>query len=491
MSRILVIDDDQALCRSVQLQLETHSHQVHVTHSGQAGLQACRALAPELVFLDLMLPDIGGLEVLDQLRERTPDLPIVLITGSQDMKAAIEAMRKGAFDYVRKPFDVGELLLAVEKSERFGALQRAARARDDRPYGSIEEAPPAGDILGRDRRIIEVIKQIGLLAGNRETVLIEGESGTGKELVARALHEAGAPGQPFVAINCSAIVETLPESELFGHERGAFTGASAKKIGKLEFAGEGTLFLDEIGDLPLELQGKLLRVLQEREFERVGGLESIRFGARVLAATHRDLEEEIAAGRFRQDLFFRLAVARIQVPPLRERGEDVLLLADYLLARWAQRMHRRMDGLTDDARALLRTYAWPGNVRELENVVARAITLTRGPLITALDLAPLIESHRRAPVVKDAAAAVKGAAPAVKDAAVAVKDTAPAVKDAAAADEQGRLSKGGLVPLAAVEREHIIHVFEAMQRNVTRSARILEISPTTLRKKLDEYGLRG
>ena len=280
-------------------------------------------------------------------------------------------------------------------------------------------------------------------------MLIEGETGTGKELVARALHAAGSPGEPFAAINCSAVVATLLESELFGHEKGAFTGASERKPGKLEFAGQGTVFLDEIGDMSPGLQAKMLRVLEERTFERVGGLQGIPLRARVVAATNRDLEALVRDGRFRQDLFYRLAVSRIALPPLRERRGDIPLLVGHLLTRIAVKVHRRITGIEEKAIERLAADDWPGNVRELQNVLTRAVVRARGPIVTTEDLELRFAD---------------------------AKETATPPTE--------------VVPLRQVEKEHIRRALAAMGWNITRTAKVLEISPTTLRKKIAEFGLR-
>ena len=268
MSRILIIDDDAALGRSLQIQLQSEGHEVSTRHTAADGLEALESIQPELVLLDLNLPDMSGLDVLTRCQEFQHQLPVVVITARQEMSLAISAMRNGAFDYLRKPFDLDDVLVILEKAARSSPADCGKVLA-----GQLEESRDALEIIGADRQIMELIKQIGLLSRSRVNLLIEGESGTGKELVARALHMGTSPEKPFVAVNCSAVVSTLFESELFGHEKGSFTGAQERKIGKMEYAGEGTLFLDEIGDMPLDLQAKLLRVLQQREFERVGGLE--------------------------------------------------------------------------------------------------------------------------------------------------------------------------------------------------------------------------
>ncbi|MFH1998054.1 MAG: sigma-54 dependent transcriptional regulator, partial [Planctomycetota bacterium] len=368
MSFIFIIDDDKALCRSLEIQLKGLGHRVEWANRGDDAVVALTKAIPELILLDLGLPDRHGLEVLSLLKAQKHNAAVVIITGQQDMKAAIEAMRIGAFDYIRKPFDIDDIVLVLEKIERFQRLRSDGRSKSRaEPVEPTREGPH--EIIGKDKNIIEVVKQIGLLSRSRITVLVEGASGTGKELVGRALHEAATPDQPFVAINCSAVVQSLPESELFGYEKGAFTGADERKMGKLEYAKEGTVFLDEIGDMPLDLQAKILRVLQERVFERVGGLKSTEFKARVIAATNRDLESLVSKGRFRQDLFYRLAVAKLHLPSLKERRGDIPDLVHYLIHKILPRVDRKISVIEEKAMQRLLTYDWPGNVRELENVL--------------------------------------------------------------------------------------------------------------------------
>jgi len=443
MSSVLVVDDDTALCRSIEIQMKAEGHGVRTAGTGAEGLAALESWRPDLVLLDLKLPDREGTDVLREIASRPGSPPVVMITGQQDTEAAIEAMRSGAFDYVRKPFDLDDIRLLLEK-----VRQREEPAPAKVEVGTISDRPY--ELVGADRRIVEVVKQIGLLSRSRVTVLIEGETGTGKELAARILHQATSPGEPFVAVNCSAVVSTLSESELFGHEKGAFTGADRRKTGKLEHAGSGTVFFDEIGDMPLELQSKLLRVLQERVFERVGGLESIRFEARVVAGTNRNLARLVEAGKFRQDLYYRLAVSRLVLPPLRERREDIPLLVEHLLDRIGQRLHRRIDAIEEEALNRLVRYNWPGNVRELENVLTRSVALARDPVVKAAD----IETSLGTP-------------------------------------EAARPEADRVVPLREAEREHVKKALSLYNWNITRTAHALEISPTTLRKKIQDYGLES
>ncbi|MBI5094828.1 MAG: sigma-54-dependent Fis family transcriptional regulator [Candidatus Hydrogenedentes bacterium] len=440
--RILVIDDDRALCRSLQIHLEHEGHTVAATHTAADGRAALDANPPELLFLDLQLPDSSGLEVLRGLKEAGNGPLVVMITGMQDAKATIEAVRLGAFDYIRKPLDLDAVMLAIEKA---GQRLSAAPARKAAP---IAETADRREIVGAHPKIIDVLKQIGLLSESRVPVLIQGESGTGKEIVARALHEASAPNRPFVAINCSAVVSTLLESELFGHVRGAFTGADSAKTGKLEAAGEGTVFLDEIGDMSYDLQAKLLRAVQEREFEPVGGTRTIPFKARVIAATHRNLEQMMADNTFRDDLYYRLAVTSIQVPPLRERRSDIPLLVEHILGRVRRELHLPVSAVEEAALRRLQTYAWPGNVRELENVLTRAALLARGSVVT-----------------EESVAASMGQAPAAPAKATEVK------------------------PLWQAEKDHIEMALYSTGWNITQTAVLLDISPTTLRKKIHDFSL--
>lgn len=478
MRRILIIDDDKALCRSMQIQLGTKGFEVQCIHTGNEGLQKIGAWRPELVFLDLMLPDQTGLDLLRTLGEKTQDFSIVMITGTQDTQNVIDAMQLGAFDYIRKPLNIDDIFLVVEKVRGF-IDGRAAVERDETGSADAPQPLPSEndhrEIVGKDEQILDLLKQIGVLSRSDVTVLVEGESGTGKELVARALHNASRPGKPFVAINCSSIVSTLPESELFGHEKGAFTGASKRKIGKLEYAGEGTVFLDEIGDLALDLQAKLLRVLQENEFERVGGLEMIPFPARVIAATNRNLAAMVQTGEFRNDLFYRLAVSRLEVPPLRDRPDDIPMLVAHLVGNIAGHLHKRGPVIEAAALSALQMYNWPGNVRELENVLTRAILLSRGGALSASTIKFALGTGGGATSINPAPG---GGATSIHPAPGESTGTAAIVVEA------------DILPLREAEKRYIQSVLQIMDWNITHSARQLEISPTTLRKKITDYELR-
>lgn len=442
--RILVIDDDSGLCRSMQIHLERQGHKVTTTQTAHDAFNLFATVKPEVTFVDLNLPDISGLEIIRKLKDEETETLAVMITGEQDANATIEAIRLGAFDYIRKPLDLDAILVTLEKAAK--DLNR----RKAEPSLVAESRDARTELIGADPLIIGVLKQVAVLSDSRVPVLIQGESGTGKELVARALHDTGGANAPFVAVNCSAVVPTLLESELFGHEKGAFTGADSTKVGKLEHAGEGTVFLDEIGDMTLELQAKLLRALQEREFERVGGNRLVPFKARVIAATHRDLQAMVAKEHFRQDLYYRLAVSTIGVPPLRERRGDIPLIVKHLLARNALELHRNVTGIEESALRVLQAYEWPGNVRELSNVVTRAILLARSETLTEDQvLASMGHGIERFVDPMD------------------------------------------IRPLRDVEKDYVAKALNATGWNISRTAELLDISRVTLRKKIADYEIQS
>lgn len=443
MIKILIIDDDPALARSLEIQLKAEKHQVAVAHDVSSGMLLLEKEQPDLVLLDLNLPDQHGLKALPAIIADQPGVTVVIMTGNTENSEVVKAMRKGAFDYLRKPLDLDELLQLVDKIEEIQTGQDLEK--DPQP---TKAQPLPLEMIGSDRKIVDIHKQIGRLARNRVTVLVKGESGTGKELVARILHEASGPDQPFVAINCSAFVPTLLESELFGYEKGAFTGADQAREGKLEFAGRGTVFLDEIGDMSLDLQSKLLRVLQEDEFVRVGGLKTRKLRARIVAATHRNLEEMTDQGTFRRDLFYRLNVVSLEVPPLRDRRQDIEQLAEYLLLKISHKIACRPMRLSMPALKKLESGNWPGNIRELENTLTRAMVLARGNEIDIEDL--IMEQSNR----------------------------------------QSKASRPLTGTLAATEKMYISQVLGEHNWNITHTARTLDISPTTLRKKITDYQLR-
>jgi two-component system response regulator AtoC len=380
---VLVADDDRTIRRNLVLLLQSEGYQTREAADGDEALALIRSDNPDAVLLDLKMPGRDGLDVLGELGPALADLPVIVITAFGGSSAAIEAMRRGAYDYLTKPFDLDEVLLTLKRALRQQALAaevRTLRARSGEEAVEPDDAEP--ELVGHSPAMRDVFKAIGRAAATDVPVLIVGESGTGKELVAAALHRhSGRAAGPFIRVNCGALPEGLIESELFGHERGAFTGADRQKPGRFERAAGGTIFLDEVGELPLPAQARILRVLQQHEFERVGGTETLRSDARVISATHRDLSKEVAAGRFREDLYYRLNVARIVIPPLRERPEDIPLLAEAILRRVERKQGWGELSLSPEALATICERPWPGNVRQLENALARAVIAARGRAI--------------------------------------------------------------------------------------------------------------
>src|SRR2546423_1107692 len=369
-ARILIADDEDSLRWVLEKGLRQAGYEVTAVKDGAAAIRAVEDEAFDLIFLDVRMPGMDGLTVLGKMRERRADACVVVMTAHGTMETAIQAMQRGAYDYLTKPFDLDEVLLLAQRALEAARLtQEVARLKT-----GMQEVREFSALIGRHPRMQEVYKTIGRIAGSDVTVLLRGESGTGKELVARAIHHySRRAGRPFVAVSCAAIPGTLLESELFGHERGAFTDAKERRLGKLELAHGGTFYLDEVGDMPLDLQTKLLRALQERTIERVGGNESIRVDVRVLAATNRDLEVLMKEGKFREDLYYRLNVVTLNLPPLRERRRDIPLLVEHFLAKHVEELGER--GVAPEALDRLVGYDWPGNGREPENVVQPALVM--------------------------------------------------------------------------------------------------------------------
>jgi two-component system, NtrC family, response regulator AtoC len=455
-ARVLVVDDDRSIRRSLEKYLQGEGYDVITAADGREALDAARAQVPDTVLLDLGLPEVDGLEVLGTVAKLPHAPTVIVITARDDMHSTVKAIQLGAYEYLTKPLDIDRLKLTMQRSlesrEATHTLtQLVAQASSDYQVGSI---------IGTSRAIHEIYKTIGSVSTSRASVLIAGESGTGKELVAKAIHYASADrDKPFLAVNCTAFARDLLESELFGHVRGAFTGAVADKLGRFELASTGTLFLDEVAEIPIDLQAKLLRVLQERTFERVGDATPLPLRARIVAATHRDLAASVAAGTFREDLYYRLRVVEMRLPPLRERREDIPLLVEALLAKINREVHKRVRFVSEDAMAILTSYAWPGNVRELENALTRAVVLSQGEVIEA----------RLLPIQAAGARPAPGA--------VRIDPAEP--RDA----EQ-------VLPLREVERRHIETTLRITSWNKRRACALLDISRPTLDRKIEEYGLR-
>ena len=380
MAEILIVDDDSQLRQSFERVLTQDGHLVRVTSSGEAGVAAVGESVPDLVIMDMRMAGINGLEAFSLIREIDPRLPVIIMTAFGTTETAIEATKMGAFDYILKPFDIPEMLDLISQ-----ALKASLRSRS----AGVPEQPDSATeaMIGSSRAMQEVYKSIGKAAPTDALVLIRGESGTGKELVARAIHKYSLRDtKPFLPINCVAIPDTLLESELFGYEKGAFTGANQRRAGRIEQATGGTVFLDEIGDMPLNIQAKILRLLQENQIERLGGRDPIPVNVRIIAATNRDLEQAVDEGQFREDLYYRLKVVTITLPPLRDRGDDVFLLADAFLHRLSTEMELPNPGLAEDAKTFLQHHDWPGNVRELHNTLQKILIFNRGNPISRTEL---------------------------------------------------------------------------------------------------------
>ena len=470
IDQILIIDDDASIRELLEMHLEERGFGVAKAGTGAEGFRLASVGAPAAIILDMRLPDISGIDLLPELRKHAQDVPVLMITAHHDMSTTILAMKAGAFDYIHKPIDIETFDAALDR-----ALEaRHTAGRSD--YLSVESGRTykMDDIVGASPSMQRLYKEIGKVAGTRASVLIQGESGTGKELIARVIHSYSAPSRPFVAVNCAAIVDTLLESELFGHEKGAFTGAVATKPGKFELAEDGSLFLDEIGELSTNLQSKLLRVLQEREFERVGGVRRIPLRARILAATNRDLETEVDSGRFREDLYQRLKVVTLSVPPLRERREDIPILVEHLINKINERLHKNLRRVPREVIDDLSRRTWNGNIRELENVLIRAAVLSQGEVLSR-------ESVLEAQVPRVQQAGGRSIyTPAAPVPPVAIQRAEP----------PAAIGSTDSVPtLDQLEREHITRVFALTKGHKGKTCELLGISRPTLERKLRKYGL--
>ncbi|GAB4196545.1 MAG: sigma-54 dependent transcriptional regulator [Sandaracinaceae bacterium] len=446
-ARLLVVDDEPSARTGLEKLLTSEGYRVWGAANGEAALERVDEVAPDVVITDLKMPGMDGIELLDRLRARDHSLPVIVVTAFGEVASAVAAMRRGAEDYLTKPIDFDALLVSIDR-----ALERRdLRAEAENLRRQMRERHDEGlkGLIGASPAMQAVYRTVRQVAASRATVLITGESGTGKGEVARAIHALSPrASQPFVTLQCASLAESLLESELFGHEKGSFTGAEKRRAGRFEQAHGGTLFLDEVGEIPLATQVKLLRVLQERTFERVGGNDSIRVDVRVVAATNRDLAEEVKKGRFREDLYYRLHVIHIEMPPLRARRGDVLVLAQYFVQKFAEENHKRVLGLSDGARARILAHSWPGNVRELENAIERAVVMCRGERIEEDDLPGDVVG--------------------------------------------GEPTLGIRIPgstMAEIEKHAILQTLEACGGSTKRTAEILGISVRTIQYRLSEYGI--
>jgi DNA-binding NtrC family response regulator len=447
---VLVVDDDEPIAKVLCALLAKRGLDTVWAASGEDALAVLEARPVDVILSDVRMPGMDGVALLEHVGGRFPDLPVVLMTAHGSIALAVDAMKRGAADFVQKPFDREEIGFVVDK-----ALERARRAAP----ANVAPNQSGPRLVGDSGPMREVLATIRKVAPATTTVLVRGETGTGKELVARALHELGPrKEQAFVRVHCAALPETLLESELFGYEKGAFTGASHRKPGRVELAHRGTLFLDEIGDIPATVQVKLLRVLQEREFERVGGTETVRVDVRIVAATHRDLEAMVAAGTFREDLFYRLAVVPIVVPPLRDRPGDTARLVRHFAEIFAERLGRRV-GIEDSAVELLAAQPWPGNVRQLQNFLERLVVLSSGAVLSPADIERELARGKRP--------------------SLSAPSTSASASSPLSLDEQRR----------ATEKDALVQALKQSGNNRTDAARILGVSRRTLYNKLREHGM--
>lgn len=444
MSNIIIIEDDRITQAIVEKALNNWGHSTTVCANGKDGLAEIMSKNPDVVITDFQMPGLNGIEVIEQVKNQYPNLPIVLMTAFDEMQLTIKAMQAGAFDYIEKPINLKKLKNIIDT-----ALTKTGVIKLDINLQENKVSSVSGiSLVGKSEGMREVVKKIGLVSNNRVSVLVKGETGTGKEVVSRIIHESGVTrNRPFVAVNCSALAETLLESELFGHEKGAFTDAIRDKTGKFELAGEGTIFLDEISEVSPNIQLKLLRVIQENEFERVGGEKTISMKARIIAASNKSLEELVEKGLFRQDLFYRLNVFTIEIPRLQERVNDIPLLADFFIQKSNKAYNKKIKHITKDAIDLLMNHSWPGNVRELEHTITRAILICNSDTLD--------KNH--------------------------IQFT-----------ENRKENTGQYNPfrsLKDVEKEHIEKVLNALDWQKEKAAKILEISRPTLNQKIDLYGI--
>ncbi len=457
MSRILVVDDEANLRKVLAAILRKDGYEVAVAEDGEQAMAEFEKNGADVIISDLVMPKLGGMDILHKVRSQRSNVPVIIITAHGTVDSAVEAIKLGAFDYITKPFEHAEIRAVVAKAARTQEANQGHVA----PDGSARKS-----IIGGGNHMEDLFKIIDKVADTPSTVLITGESGTGKELVATALHQGSSRrDKPLIKINCAAIPKDLMESELFGYERGAFTGAVSSKPGRFELADGGTLFLDEIGEVPVEMQVKLLRVLQESEFERVGGIKTTRVDVRLIAATNRDLLKETDAGRFRKDLFYRLNVVPIVLPPLRDRAGDIPQLVVHFIEKYNKRLNKKIENISEEALMLLQAWPWPGNIRELENMMERVLLFADGPRIEAKDLPEGVRGGMQA-------------VPSQPSGAVAPAPGETPLKDFLKQKQ------------AEIEKSFIVQALAKTEGNVTRAAKLLQISRKSLQTKMKEFGLR-
>ena len=475
MKQILVVDDDPKVCKSLVDYFGGKEYKLHTSSDGESAVSAVEQLKPDLVILDMNLPGISGMEVLKRIKKTDEELPVIIITGQISAERAIDSMKEGAYEFITKPFTLEKLSLVVDK-----ILSREKPKSRPEAKPETEESREDGErIIGKSPEIVEIAKLIGQVAKTDAAILILGESGTGKELVARAIYRSSLrKGKPFLSVNCAALPETLLESELFGHEKGAFTGAYQRKLGKFEQANAGTIFLDEIADMSLLTQSKVLRVLQEQEFERVGGNQTIKVDVRVITATNRSLVEAIKAGAFRTDLFYRLKVVSVYLPPLRERRSDIPLLVDYFIDKYSKILNRKIKGISSKAMETLIKYPWPGNVRELENNIHTALVMSKGGTLLPEHFPFFVDKKEKLSLDFEK---IK------EDYYKMLSDILNPIFDKIINNSEGQVYKH---LEAALERASIEAVLRFCKGNQVRASEILGVSRNTLRDRVKKYNLQ-
>lgn len=469
MAVVLVIDDDRAVCHMIARTFQDSDVQVHAAGNAEVGMHALRQHKPDVVLLDIALPEVSGLELYQQICALDNKLPVIFITASDSSETAIRTMSLGAYDYLVKPLDVARIQTVVRQAIDIRRLMNIpVRA------GSGDSEIDGNTLVGRSPQMLDVYKGIGRVARQDVTVLIRGESGTGKELVARAIfHHSLRSDGPFVAVNCAAIPDTLLESELFGHEKGAFTGADQRRIGKFEQCSGGTIFLDEIGDMTPLVQSKMLRVLQEQQFERLGSNHTIKTDVRVIAATHRDLEKMVNDGEFRNDLYYRLSAFTILLPPLRDRTDDLPLLIEHFLQRYSREFRKEVQSISEEAMELLLSYGWPGNLRELQNVLRQAILQTTGPMLIPEFLPPVFRNVHGTPT------------PGLHHDSEVEQDLTGFVETNLQRGSENLYAES----LEMMERYLIARVLREVDGNQSKAAKILGITRGSLRNKIRSLGV--